>query len=73
MNLQLYQRPTSYNTYTLDSFANGNRPFESLHAPSLATLRGSMKTNALAAYVLLMISGIMKSTVSGTFQINDQF
>ncbi|KAI9364911.1 hypothetical protein DFJ73DRAFT_956142 [Zopfochytrium polystomum] len=58
LRLKLYQRPTSSDTYTLETFGQGSKPFEPLESASLATLRGAMKTNALAAYVVLMITDI---------------
>ncbi|KAI9209867.1 uncharacterized protein BJ171DRAFT_485419 [Polychytrium aggregatum] len=54
--LKIYQKPISHSTYALESVAPGERPFEPLNSPSLATLRGAMKTNSLAAYIVLMIS-----------------
>ncbi|KAJ3279451.1 Ectopic P granules protein 5, partial [Borealophlyctis nickersoniae] len=58
LKLNLYQRPTSHDTYTLDTLANGEKPFEALANPSLATLRGAMRSNAMAAYVVLMMSDV---------------
>ncbi|KAJ3196384.1 hypothetical protein HK101_009095 [Irineochytrium annulatum] len=56
LSLQLYQRPTSHNTYTLETVVNGEKPFEPLDSPSLATLRGAMRSSSLAAYLILMMS-----------------
>ncbi|KAI8852712.1 hypothetical protein BC829DRAFT_440570 [Chytridium lagenaria] len=56
MRLNLYQRPQSVDIYALEFFSDGTRPFESLESSTIATLRGAMKTNALAAYTVMMIS-----------------
>ncbi|KAJ3207928.1 hypothetical protein HDU67_007123 [Dinochytrium kinnereticum] len=56
MRLNLYQRPQSFDIYALEAFQDGTRPYESLESSTIATLRGAMKTNALAAYSVVMIS-----------------
>ncbi|KAJ3043137.1 Ectopic P granules protein 5 [Rhizophlyctis rosea] len=58
LKLSLYHGPTGRDTYTLDHFATEERPFEHLSNPSLATLRGAMRSNAMAAYIVLMMSEI---------------
>jgi hypothetical protein len=36
----------------------GNKPYEMIQSPMLATLRGAMRSDPLAAYVVLMVSDI---------------
>ncbi|KAJ1565579.1 hypothetical protein HK096_001809, partial [Nowakowskiella sp. JEL0078] len=56
LSLDLYQPPKSSHTYYLAMNDTFMRPFLPLDTPMLATLRGAMNTDALAAYVLIMIS-----------------
>ncbi|KAI8801743.1 hypothetical protein BJ742DRAFT_859006 [Cladochytrium replicatum] len=58
MRLRLYQAPVGINTYALDVYDNGGKPFEPLISPSLTTMRGAMMSDALAAYLMLMVSEI---------------
>ncbi|KAJ3394088.1 hypothetical protein HDU84_000116 [Entophlyctis sp. JEL0112] len=65
IRLCLYQRATSRNTYVLDAdFLGRSKPFETLESAQLATLRGAMKTESLAAYILLMVSDIGHSVIA---------
>ncbi|KAJ3105254.1 Ectopic P granules protein 5 [Phlyctochytrium planicorne] len=58
VNLSLFQKPKSVDIYALETFHDGIKPYESLESTTLATLRGAMKTNPLAAYCVLMISEV---------------
>ncbi|KAJ3040238.1 Ectopic P granules protein 5 [Rhizophlyctis rosea] len=58
LKMNLYHGPITGDSYTLDTFASEEKPFEPLATPALATLRGAMRSHAMAAYVVLMVSEI---------------